>query len=309
LRKTMSALIAALAAAAPAQAAPSVTAGEATADGPRATVSGTVAFPAIEGPQSVLTTTSSRTAGEAAGSPAGQAAGLDLRGAQISRLPDGKGLRFQWVVQGMPAQTPPEGVRYLWGFSIGTSLYQLSAKRTNVANINTTENPPGTVTHAASNRGFFELRGDCTASYNGLPLSGCFRLAFLDGSFDPAKGIVTVDLPYGVRPDIQPGAVIAESTEGSVSGAISASFQAIVSTAQMATGFSGVSTYFSAPQLALGVGRATSNPASVSYTSTITPAADGTFTGSVGGVTAQNRTVFVRACNGVECAYAKRDLP
>lgn len=306
----MLALTATLAAAAPAHAAPSVTADEASADGPRATVSGTAAFAPITEPQSVLPAGATRTTGEAAASPAGAAAGLDLRDARIVPLADGKGLRFQWVVQNLPAQTPPEGVRYTWGFAVGESLYQLSAKRTNVANINTTENPAGTVTHATQNRGFFELRGNCTANYiPGAPLAGCFRLAFLDGRFDVAKGVVELDLPYGTTKDIVPGAVLVENTEGSTSGSIAAAFQAVITNANLTAAFGGTVPFYTAPQISLGVGRATSNPASVSYTTTVTPGADGKFSGSVGGLTATNRSVFVRACNGAECSFARRDLP
>jgi hypothetical protein len=287
--------VAGLLAAGPAAAAPKVDKADARAEGNQAVVSGTAAFTPVLGPQSVV----------------GASAGLGLQDARITPLADGSGLRFQLLVSSLPEQTPPEGVRYTWGFAVGESAYQLSAKRSNVTNINTTEDPVGTAEHAAKQAGFFELRGACTTTYKGAPLNGCYRLAFLSGSFDVANKTVNIDVPFETRdsigrlvaPDLKPGATVVDSGVGSAGGTIQASFQAVLSVAQGSNTISGVDPYHVGPQVFLAVGRATANPASAAYTTRATLAPDGTFTGRVPGLTADARTVFVKACNGTECAY------
>ncbi|HYH27249.1 MAG TPA: hypothetical protein VEA19_00560, partial [Actinomycetota bacterium] len=84
---------------------------EATASGGTATVKGTVSFPAITTPQSVVTP-DIQVGGQFAAQQVSDAAGLNLTDAKI--LPINGGLRFIWQVNSMPAQVPPEGVRYNW---------------------------------------------------------------------------------------------------------------------------------------------------------------------------------------------------
>lgn len=297
-------------------AAPTVAVEGGQADGSSATVSGVAAFPAVTGPQSVVNEGSGRAGGEVGGSPVGDALGLGLTDARIAPLPDGSGLRFTWVVSDLPDQTPPEGVRYTWGFEVGGSAFQFVAKRTNLGSINTVDDPVG---HAQSTTegSFFQLRGGCGAEYRGVPLNGCFHVAFLDGAFDTTANTISIDLPFNPRdsvgrflaPDFKPGAVILDSGAGSAGGTIQASMQAVVTNATLSRSITAVSSYFVGPKLQLGVGRSTQAPAGVTYTTTVVPGPDGAFTATVPGLTAKDRTVFARACNGVECAFSKLDLP
>lgn len=301
-------------AAAPA-AANSVEIGSATAQGGTATVSGSAAFPAITAPQSVVGANAVNAAGAAGGSAAGDAAGLKLTDATILPIPGG--LRFQWKIAGMPAQVPPDGVRYTWAFIAGNAVYQLQAKRTNLASATTAEDPLGHVSHATKQQDFFQLRGACSTAYLGSPIAGCYHLAFLSGRFDTEASTVTVDLPYETRdsigrivgPDIKPGAVLVDNGgEGSAGMTIAASFQAVVSNTIMSRYINGIDPYYVGPRVSLAVGTPTTGPQAAKYTSTATLAPDGTFTGTVAGVTATANRLFVRACNGTVCSYATQDL-
>jgi hypothetical protein len=145
--------------------------------------------------RSAATTGRSRTRGVA------EAAGIDLVDAKVLPLPDGSGLRFIWEVSNLPAQVPPEGVRYNWSFTAGGAQFQLQAKRTNLASVTTTEDPVGYV-QQVSKGDFFQLRGACQTSYQGTPAAGCYHLAFLKGAFDVANKQVSIDVPYQTRDSI-----------------------------------------------------------------------------------------------------------
>jgi hypothetical protein len=109
-------------------AAPTLAFNEAVRTGTKAVVGGTAAFPTITQAVSVGGTNTNFARAEVA-----EAAGINMTDAKIQPLADGSGLRFMWVMSSMPEQTPPEGVRYTWAFKIGETLYQLQAKRTNMA--------------------------------------------------------------------------------------------------------------------------------------------------------------------------------
>jgi hypothetical protein len=180
-------------AAMPAGAAPQLAITDAVRDGATATVSGTAAFAPITEAQSVqgLNTGFAEPAVAAA-------AGIDLTDAKIQPLADGSGLRFVWQLSSMPAQVPPEGVRYTWSFRIGGTQFQLQAKRTNLASITTAEDPVGHAKQATVGN-YFQLRGACVANYEGTPTAGCYHLAFLKGGFDTAAKTVSMDLPFQTR--------------------------------------------------------------------------------------------------------------
>ena len=239
---------------------------------------------------------------------AAKAAGIDLTDAQIAPLEDGSGLRFIWKLSSLPAQTPPEGVRYTWSFKIGDTQYQLQAKRTNIGSITTAEDPVGHVKQAAAQKEFFQLRGACVASYEGTPTAGCYHLAFLNGKIDQAAGTVHMDLPYETRdaigrlvaPDFKPGAVIEENLTANMS--IVAAFQAVIGNTTTSDYTNGWNPYFVGKRVDLAVGSAKSLPEELTYTTRATLSGD-SFSGTVTGLSATANTIFARACNGTECTF------
>ena len=293
-----------------ASAAPTVSITGVTLNGSQGTVTGTAVFQAITGAQSVVTEESTFGGSAPGNSPVGDAIGLDIQNASITPINDG--LRFTWTMGSMPAQVPPEGVRYTWGFKIGPRLYQLQAKRTNLVSVSTTEDPVGTVQHHAANQNAFELRGACVAAYQGAPVNGCYHLAWLQGSFDVANKTVTIDLPFETRdaigrlvaPDFKPGAVVVDNGGENTAGmVISASAQAAVSNTSTAQFINGVAPYYIGPQVTLGVAAANTAPETVTYTVPAGLNGDA-FTGTVSGIAGTKNTVYARACNGTECSYS-----
>jgi hypothetical protein len=281
----------------------------ATKSGSTATVTGTATFGAITAPESVVGTASDTDFQQA---DVAKAAGIDLVDAQIAPLADGSGLRFIWKVSSLPDQVPPEAVRYTWSFKIGDTQYQLQAKRTNIASITTAENPVGHVKQLASQQPFFQLRGACVASYEGTPTAGCYHLAFLKGSFDVANKAITIDLPFNTRddigrlvaPDFKPGVKLVENLTAGMS--IVGAFQAVIGNTSTSDYINGWSPFFIGPQVALAVGPAdadTSDPEALAFGPNLTLNANGSFSGTISGLTATNNTVYVRACNGESCAF------
>lgn len=292
-------------------AAPAVSITGVTVSGGTGSVTGTATFEAITGPQSVVSEEESTFGGLAPGNSAvGDAAGIDITNATIT--PIANGLRFSWVMNSMPAEVPPEGIRYTWAFKIGNNMYQLQAKRTNVIGVSTTEDPVGTAQHHAANKGAFELRGACVASYQGAPINGCYHLAWLNGAFDVANKTVTIDLPFEtkdaigrvVAPDFKAGAILVDNGGENTAGmVVSASFQAVVSNTNTAQYINGIKPYYLGPQIVLGVAAPKQDPTTVTYSA---PGVlnGSTFSGTVSGLTASKNTVYARACNGTECSYS-----
>ena len=292
-------------------AAPAVSITGVTVSGGTGSVTGSATFDAITGPHSVVSEDESTFGGTPPGSSAlGDAAGIDIADATIT--PIANGLRFTWIMNSMPEHTPPEGIRYTWAFKIGNNMYQLQAKRTNVIGVSTTEDPVGTAQHHAANKNAFELRGACVAEYQGAPINGCYHLAWLDGSFDPANKKVTVDLPFEtkdaigrvVAPNFKPGAVLVDNGGESTAGmVVAASFQAVVSNTQTSQFINGIKPYYLGPQVVLGVAAANQDPSTITYSAPGVLAGN-TFSGTVSGLTASKNTVYARACNGTECSYS-----
>jgi hypothetical protein len=276
-----------------------------TVTGGTGSVTGTAAFSLITAAQSVGG--SNTNFGNVA---VADAAGINLVDAKIAPLANGQGLRFIWELAAMPAQVPPEGVRYTWSFKIGSNQYQLQAKRTNLASITTAEDPVNHIQQAAAQKEFFQLRGACVTEYEGLPTAGCYHLAFLTGAFDVANKTVSMDLPYQtkdeigrvVAPDFKPGATIEENLTANMS--ITAAFQAVIGNTTTSDYTTGWTPYFVGPQIHLGVAGPTANPAEVNYTAAGVMNGS-TFNGTVSGLTASKNTVYARACNGQDCAYSK----
>lgn len=291
-----------------AQDAGGVTITDVVRDGTSAVVNGTVAFDPITEPESV------GGVNTAFANPAlAAAAGVDLVDAKIIPLEDGSGLRFIWEMSAMPAQVPPEGVRYTWSFAIDGHQYQLQAKRTNMASVTTAEDPVNHVAQLAEGE-FFQLRGACTANYGhpSSPMSGCYHLAFLEGEFDTDAKTVSMDLPYETRdgigrlvaPDFVPGATLLESQSANMS--VAAAFQAVAGNTTTSDFINAWDPYFVGERVDLAVGAPTANPQFLTYTSTA-ELDGGTFSGTVKGLTDSANTIFVRACNGATsgCRYAQ----
>jgi hypothetical protein len=264
----------------------------ATRTGSSAAVTGTASFIDASVPQDVGgTVTNGFAAPQAA-----DALGIGLTGAEMAT--DEEGITFTWKLRDLPAQVLPEGIRYTWAFRIGNEQLQLQAKTSNLVGTTTVDEPAGHVTQAGSD--YFQLRGDCEDAYRGTPVSGCYHLAFLDGSFDSAANTVTMTLPFGTygSSTVSPDSVLTAFETATMP--ITASAQAAVSNTSTSNFINGWRTYYAGPRVELGVGRA--NGANISYSTVATLAEDGTFSGTVGGLTAVLDTVYARACNGSVCS-------
>ena len=247
--------------------------------------------------------------GTVATTPVAGPAGLVLKEGRITPLADGSGLRFIWQLTDMPAEVPPEGVRYNWSFSIGARQYQLQAKRQNLTSVTTTEDPIGHVLEASKNSGFFQLRGNCETAYRGAPIAGCYHLAFLKGAFNIAQKTVTMDVPYSTRdsigrlvaPDFQPGALLVPlETAGS---SIVAGAQAVASTSATGSYINAWNPYHVGQQVHITAAEPDEGPPEeLEYTpATLNP--DGTFTGTLKGLTTKQTTYYARACSATSCTY------
>lgn len=242
-----------------------------------------------------------------ANADAAAAAGLDLVDACIERTETG--LRFIWVMGSeLPAGVPPEVVRYNWAFSAGDQTLQLQAKRTNVANATTAEDPVGHIQHAQQGDvGWFQVRGACTTAYLGTGISGCYHLDFVDGGIDAEKGEVWMDLPFDPKddkgrsyaPDFTDGVTIIESASAGMS--IAASGQAVVSNTYSSAYLNGWAQYCGADAARAGVGNANTSSSFVP----LTLAADGSFSETLVG---DGSHVHVNACSGFRYASAKRAI-
>ena len=293
-------------------AAPTVSISGVTVTGGTGSVTGTAAFEAVTTAQSVVSEESTFGGAAPGNSAAGDAIGLDIQNGTIT--PIANGLRFAWIMGSMPAQVPPEGVRYTWAFKIGNNMYQLQAKRTNMASVSTLEDPMGHVGQLRNNNNFFQLRGACVANYfpdSPQAVNGCYHLAWLSGTIDPATKTVTMDLPFEtkdeigrlVAPDFKPGAVLVDNAGENTAGmVISASGQAVVSNTSTAQFINGIKSYYVGPSIALGVATPNQDPAGITYSSTGVMNGS-TFNGTVSGLTASKNTVYARACTGTDCTY------
>lgn len=273
-----------------------LTVDDVASDGTTVTASGTAVFDGVSAATSVGGTNTDFSNPAVSGP-----AGTDLKDALIETLPDGEGLRFTWKLASLPAQVPPEGVRYTWSFSVGGDLYQLQAKRTNVASITLADDAPGHATSLAGD-GFFQLRGNCVADYQGTPVSNCPHVAFLEGAFDPAAATVTMDVPFGAAfaPSIVPGATIVANETAGMS--ISAAFQAVISNTTLSDFTNGWQSYHVGPQVAVTTGIAGAKPETASKYVPATLAEDGTWTATAP-IGRSHTQLFVRACEGAVCSY------
>lgn len=238
---------------------------------------------------------------------AADALGLDLVDACMERTEDG--LRFIWVMGSpLPEQVPPEAVRYNWAFQAGEQTIQLQAKRTNVANSTTAEDPIGHAQHLAQGDvGWFQVRGACVTAYLGTPVAGCYHLDFVEGGFDHAAGEVWMELPFNPRddkgrpyaPDFQEGATIIESASAGMS--IAASGQAGVSNTSTSAFINGWAQYCTVDAVLAGLGGATGVTPSVP----VDVAEDNSF---VTTLTGAGSHAHVAACSGFRYASDRETI-
>lgn len=279
----------------------------ATKSGGSAVVSGQATFVANDGPFEVGGTVNAFQGGSA--DDAADALGINIKSASVEVSDDG--VEFIWQLNEL-GDVPPEGVRYTWAFGAGGQSFQLQAKRTNVASITTAEDPVGHAQKLASGGDWFQLRGACEANYQGTAVSGCYHLAFLTGSFNDADNTVTMFMPFNTRDRIQRvvaegfqrGAEItAEETAGS---SITATVQAVVSNTQTESFINGWKSFFAGETVQAFAGKSGQTaPTFGQAWDTLDLNADGTFSGTVSGLTASNDTVIIRACNLDTCAMTE----
>ncbi|MFT5222889.1 MAG: hypothetical protein ACI867_001199 [Glaciecola sp.] len=223
----------------------------------------------------------------------GSALGLNLVDATIEQTETG--LHFVWLVDNLAAPAPPELTRYNWSFSIDGETFQLQAKTSNLASVTLPDDPAGHVTNAGAS---FQVRGNCTDSYQGTPVAGCPHIGWVTGAFDTANNAITMDVPYGFHELIQPGAILVESQSAAMS--ISASGQAGVSNATISSYINDWGRpYSSGLTVSLVEAEADANPAKLRGGTQLELAEDGAFTGSI--EVDSDLVAWVVACTGFTC--------
>lgn len=258
-----------------------------TMSGSTATVTGNVAFPEA-GPESIDAILT-----EFQGAALTDNAWMGLKDATIETTEEG--VRFTWVLDSLPSQPPPEGLRYNWSFAVDGDTYQLQAKTSNVVGTTTADDPEGHLTNIG---GTFQVRGNCTTEYMGTPVANCPHIGFVDGSFNTGEGTVTMTVPFGFNDQIQPGIVIKEHQTATMS--VAASLQAGVSNTASSQYLNGwLTSYTVGPKVELGVDDPGSKPTSVDYTTAAELSPDGSFSGTI--EVPAGSAVFVRACQGFAC--------
>lgn len=278
---------------------PSVTA-TATRDGDTAVVSGQATFVEADGPFDVGGTRTGFAHDDAANT-----LGINLQSASVDVTDEG--VAFTWQLSELE-EVPPEAVRYTWAFTAGGQEFQLQAKRSNVASITTAEDPVGHAQQAQSGEDWFQLRGACEAEYQGAPVSGCYHLAFLDGSFDTDANTVTMLMPFEttdrlgrvVAPGFTPGAEIVPVTTANSS--ITATVQAMVSNTTTESYINDWETFFAGAAVQGFVGDADDvAPSFLQEWEDLDLSDDGSFSGTLS-TSAGGDTVHLRACNLNVCA-------
>lgn len=239
--------------------------------------------------------------------------GLDLLAATLSVPdPDAPELLVEWRVSNLPPEGIPEGTRLAMSFRAGDEIYQVQAKRSNVAGPTSPNDPMG---HAMRLDGAFQLLGDCGSFATGDE-QHCLHLLWLDGAADPRTGTVSARVPLDstVAPEIRPGAVLrptgSESLE--IAGVLSGihAVQSLVEPTDDHAPFGppGVAGYgFDVAEKAVMLGAAPTgtDPSAVEYTTPAVLAADGSFTGSIStaGHDPATSDVYARACFATNCGY------
>lgn len=252
--------------------------------------------------------------GDAPGAPeAGETTGVDLIGATLS-VPDPANpeLLVRWKLTGLPPSGGiPEGTRYSLPFKIGTKEFQVQAKFSNLSSITVTDDPQGHVSHVG---GSFQLRGNCTTSWNGSGVAYCYHLMWLTGGFDTTTDTVFALVPLGssAAPDIRSGAMLERNTSTNANlNMVIAGYQAVLALSPQTNdespfGITEEETYafpVAKKEVALGVAPTGTDPAAVDFSTPATLGANDGFSGTVStaGFAAGTYDVFARACFGTNC--------
>jgi len=237
--------------------------------------------------------------------------GLDLLAATLSVPdPDVAELLVEWRVSNLPPEGIPEGTRLAMSFRAGDEIYQVQAKRSNVAGPTSPNDPMG---HAERLDGAFQLLGDCGSFATGDE-QHCLHLLWLDGAVDPRTGTVSARVPLDSpsAPEIRHGAVLrptgSESLE--IAGVLSGihAVQSLLEPTDDHAPFGppGVAGYgfdVARKEVLLGVAPAGTEPTQVDYTTPATLAPDDSFTGSIAVDDPDGTDVFARACFATNCGY------
>jgi plastocyanin len=244
-------------------------------------------------------------AGDAPGAAqTAQDTGVDLTGASIYQPdPSIPSLFFEWHVTGLPAtDSIPEAVRYTIPFRVGTKVFQVRAKLSDVASANLPDDPQG---HATGGGHAFELLGNCAAS----PIATCLHIAWLTGSFDIADDLVRVKVPLSAAPELVPGAVLSRSTSTATDlSAIEAAYQAVLgadpAADQAAWGGSDAGFTYRIPdrQVSIGIAPAGTPLGQVSFSTQATVNAGGQYSASLASPGPGTWDVWAKACFGANCA-------
>ncbi|MDQ3991123.1 MAG: hypothetical protein M3245_02270 [Actinomycetota bacterium] len=236
--------------------------------------------------------------------------GADLLQARISRPDAGyPEVVFEWKAAELPALETgivPEVIRYVVTFNANDSMFRVQAKFSNVASTTAPGDPGGQATEMSR---AFQLHGNCETL---VVISGnCQLLAWLDGSVDPASGIVRVRVPLDLAaaPQLRPGSVI--TPPATPANTIFAAYTvgvttfAPVSTADVADWAEEFSYRIPAGgTVSIGMATPGTDPASVAYSTPAALAENGSFSASLPAGGTGAREVFARACFGTTCSVA-----
>ena len=267
----------------------SVAIGSAAQSGTAVTVSGTASF----GDQPFQAVGTDGTGDTFA--PGEDTAGGDLTGAAIQTTTGGK-VVFQWAVAQLPpaANGAPTGILYGWDFCVdGGACFEVDAQRTGPAA--GTADPYGNLWACAD--------ATCTPADQTL-VTDAIPVTF---TASPPTVALTVSESQITA---SPGSVISPTTVSSNGAAFTAVGDLSTATYEydFGDGVDPIADYtVAAPQVSLTLDTAGGDPAAAAYVTTVAPAADGTFSGSVDatGLAAGTYQVDARACFGEgNCAYA-----
>lgn len=272
-------------------------------EGANLSVEGAAAF---SGERPVLMATD--PAGDAPAPQASFEAGVDLLDTEIHQPdPDTPTLRMNIHVSNLPVTgSLPETVRYSVPFRIGTSQWQVQAKLTNFSSVTLLDDPQGHVRPL----GHFQLRGNCTTSWQGTPVANCPHVAWLDGEFDTGTNTIRVDIPLGIASEFAPGNTMIKNTSSNATLVdIMAAYNAVVASTAAAD-VSAIEAEWSYPiptkDVLLGIAPAGTPPQLVSFDTAAALVEGDAFAGALdtSGLAPGEYDVYAKACFGANCGVA-----